>query len=69
MAIVARAVSATAFIVRQPRRLFLCLAISLAVQATFIGINIALASAVQLEAPVSAWFFAWSTAKIIAIAR
>lgn len=64
----ARAVAATALLVRQPRRLFLCLAISLAVQATFIGINIALASAVQLEAPVSAWFFAWSTAKIIAIA-
>lgn len=66
--IAARAVAATAFIVRQPRRLFLCLAISMAVQATFVGINIALASAVQLEAPVSAWFFAWSTAKVIAIA-
>ncbi len=64
----ARGVAATAFLVRQPRRLFLCLAISMAVQATFIGINIALASAVQLEAPVGAWFFAWSTAKIIAIA-
>jgi uncharacterized protein (TIRG00374 family) len=63
----ARAVAATAYLVRHPRRLVLCLAISLAVQATFIGINIALASAVQLEAPVGAWFFAWSTAKVIAI--
>ncbi len=66
--LVARAVAATAFLVRHPRRLLLCLAISMIVQATFIGINIALASAVQLEAPVGAWFFAWSTAKIIAIA-
>jgi len=63
----ARGVAATAYLVRQPRRLFLCLAISMAVQATFVGINIALARAVQLEAPVGAWFFAWSTAKVIAI--
>jgi len=63
-----RAVAATAFLAHHPRRLVLCLAISMAVQATFIGINIALASAVQLEAPVGAWFFAWSTAKVIAIA-
>jgi len=66
--IAARAASAIALLVRHPRRLILCLAISMAVQATFVGINIALASAVQLEAPVGAWFFAWSTAKIIAIA-
>ena len=63
-----RAITATAFLARHPRRLLLCLAISMIVQATFVGINIALAAAVQLEAPVSAWFFAWSTAKIIAIA-
>jgi uncharacterized membrane protein YbhN (UPF0104 family) len=63
----ARGIAATAYLVRDPRRLILCLAISMAVQATFIGINIALAAAVQLEAPVGAWFFAWSTAKVIAI--
>jgi uncharacterized membrane protein YbhN (UPF0104 family) len=63
-----RAVAATAYLVRHPQRLMLCLAISMAVQATFVGINIALATAVQLEAPVGAWFFAWSTAKVIAIA-
>ncbi len=66
--LVAKTVSATAYLARQPHRLLLCLAISMAVQATFVGINIALAAAVQLEAPVAAWFFAWSTAKIIAIA-
>jgi uncharacterized protein (TIRG00374 family) len=64
----ARAVSATASLARRPRRLVLCLAISLAVQTMFVGINIALAAAVQLDAPVAAWFFAWSTAKIVAIA-
>ncbi len=64
----AHAVSATAFLVRQPARLGLCLAISMAIQATFIGINIAFAAAVQLAAPAAAWFFAWSTAKIVAVA-
>lgn len=64
----ARAISATAHLARQPGRLLLCLAISMVVQATFVGINIAFAQAVQLDAPVPAWFFAWSTAKIVAIA-
>ena len=40
----------------------------MAVQATFVAINIAFAVAVQVEAPVAAWFFAWATAKIVAIA-
>jgi uncharacterized protein (TIRG00374 family) len=62
------AVAATATLVRQPGRLVLCLAISMAVQATFVAINIAFAAAVQVEAPAAAWFFAWSTAKIVAIA-
>jgi glycosyltransferase 2 family protein len=66
--LVARAISATAHLARKPARLALCLAISLAVQATFVGINIALAAAVDLHAPTAAWFFAWSTAKIVAIA-
>ena len=64
----ARAASAMAYLVRQPGRLVLCLAISMAVQATFVAINIAFAVAVQVEAPVAAWFFAWSTAKIVATA-
>jgi uncharacterized protein (TIRG00374 family) len=63
-----RAASATVYLVRRPGRLVLCLAISMAVQATFVAINIAFAAAVQVEAPVAAWFFAWSTAKIVAIA-
>jgi uncharacterized protein (TIRG00374 family) len=62
------AVRATAYLVRHPGRLLVCLVISMAIQATFIGINIAFAVAVQVAAPVAAWFFAWSTAKIVAIA-
>lgn len=53
---------------RNPGRLLLCLAISMAVQCLFVGINIAFAEAANVEAPVAAWFFAWTTAKIIAIA-
>jgi glycosyltransferase 2 family protein len=62
------AVSAVAYLVHRPARLALCLAISMAIQATFIGINIAFASAVGVGAPAAAWFFAWSTAKIVAVA-
>ncbi len=62
------AVAAIAYLVRRPGRLVLCLGISMAIQATFIAINIAFASAVQVGAPVAAWFFAWSTAKIVAVA-
>lgn len=63
-----RAAAATVYLARQRGRLALCLAISMAVQATFVAINIAFALAVQVEAPIAAWFFAWSTAKIVAIA-
>jgi uncharacterized protein (TIRG00374 family) len=66
--LVVHAVAVTAHLVRRPQRLLLCLAISMAVQATFVGINIAFGSAVGLDVPVAAWFFAWSAAKIIAIA-
>jgi uncharacterized protein (TIRG00374 family) len=66
--VLAHAVHATAYLVRRPARLVLCLAISMAIQATFIGINIGFASAVQVGAPIAAWYFAWSTAKIVAVA-
>jgi uncharacterized protein (TIRG00374 family) len=62
------AVAAIVYLVRRPGRLVLCLGISMAIQATFIAINIAFAAAVQVSAPVAAWFFAWSTAKIVAVA-
>jgi glycosyltransferase 2 family protein len=61
-------IHSAAELARSPGRLLLCLAISMAVQCLFVGINIAFAEAAHIEAPVAAWFFAWTTAKIIAIA-
>lgn len=61
-------VHAAADLAQSPGRLLLCLTISMAVQCLFVGINIAFAQAASVEAPVAAWFFAWTTAKIIAIA-
>jgi uncharacterized protein (TIRG00374 family) len=66
--VLARMVHAAADLAHSPGRLLLCLAISMAVQCLFVGINIAFAQAAHVEAPVAAWFFAWTTAKIIAIA-
>ena len=61
-------IHSAAELARSPGRLLLCLVISMAVQCLFVGINIAFAEAAHIEAPVAAWFFAWTTAKIIAIA-
>ena len=66
--ILASMVHAAADLAQCPGRLLLCLVISMAVQCLFVGINIAFAQAASVEAPVAAWFFAWTTAKIIAIA-
>ena len=43
-------------------------AISMTVQCLFVVINIGFARAAHVDAPVAAWFYAWTTAKIIAIA-
>ena len=66
--LLAQMIHSAAGLARSPGRLLLCLAISMAVQCLFVGINIAFAEAAQIAAPVAAWFFAWTTAKIIAIA-
>jgi len=66
--LLAKMTHSAAELTRSPGRLLLCLAISMAVQCLFVGINIAFAEAAHVEAPVAAWFFAWTTAKIIAIA-
>jgi glycosyltransferase 2 family protein len=68
MRLATKVIHSAAELVRSPGRLLLCLAISMAVQCLFVGINIAFAEAAHIEAPVAAWFFAWTTAKIIAIA-
>jgi uncharacterized membrane protein YbhN (UPF0104 family) len=51
---------------RQPGRLTLCLAFSIAVQIAFITANVGLAEAAGVHAPIAAWFFAWPLAKLIA---
>jgi glycosyltransferase 2 family protein len=53
-------------LLREPRALLLCLALSTAVQGAFIGVNIALAQAAGVAVPIAAWFFAWPLSKIIA---
>jgi uncharacterized membrane protein YbhN (UPF0104 family) len=58
---------ATAAVVRRPVRLLICLALSLAVQAEFIGLNIVLAQAAGLTVPAAGWLFAWPLAKLIAV--
>ena len=68
MRLLTKMIHSGAELARSPARLLLCLAISMAVQCLFVGINIAFAEAAHVEAPVAAWFFAWTTAKIIAIA-
>ena len=51
----------------EPLKLVLCLALSMSVQATFIGLNIVLAAASDIHVPVAAWFFAWPLSKLIAV--
>jgi uncharacterized protein (TIRG00374 family) len=53
-------------LLREPGALLLCLALSMAVQGAFIGVNIALAQAAGVDVPIAAWFFAWPLSKIIA---
>jgi uncharacterized membrane protein YbhN (UPF0104 family) len=66
--LMARIAAVLADLARTPGLLIACLGISMAVQCLFIMINVAFAQAAQVEAPTAAWFYAWSTAKIIAIA-
>ena len=66
--LLASAAAAVSNLAREPGRLAACLILSLGIQTIFICINIAFANAAEVQAPASAWFFAWSSAKIIAIA-
>ncbi len=52
----------------QPKKLALCIGISILVQMLFIGLSLALALAIGVKIPVAAWFFAWPLAKVLAIA-
>lgn len=44
-----------------------CFLLSLAIQAVFVGLNVLLADASGVLAPTSAWFFAWSASKLLAV--
>ena len=52
---------------RRPGRLALCLSLSILIQAGFVGLNVALATASGLTTPALAWYYAWPLAKLIAI--
>jgi uncharacterized membrane protein YbhN (UPF0104 family) len=66
--LLAKAAAAAIELARRPDRLMLALALSMVVQGLFIGVNVAFADAVGLSVTAPQWVFAWSTAKIIAIA-
>jgi glycosyltransferase 2 family protein len=65
--LLARFAEAGAACARRPIRLLACLALSLLVQAGFVGLNVLLADAAGLAAPAAGWLFAWPLAKLIAI--
>lgn len=44
-----------------------CFWLSLLVQLSFIGLNVVLADAVGITAPIYLWFFAWPLAKLVAL--
>lgn len=52
---------------RRPGRLLLALVASMVIQSAFVGVNAAFAAAAGLKVSLAAWFFAWATAKIVAI--
>ena len=44
------------------------LTLSVLIQGSFVGLNVVLANAIGIEAPVVLWMFAWPMAKLIALA-
>ena len=64
--ILARLATALVEFRRAPGRLVFCLAMSLLIQAVFVALNVALATASGLNLPAEAWYFAWPLAKLIA---
>lgn len=62
-----RTADAFATLGRRPALLVLTLAMSLAIQSLFIWLSARLGTAVGLDLPLAAWFFAWPLAKIVAV--
>ena len=53
-------------VLRRPRYLLTALALSVAIQATFVSLNAWLGVAVGVRPGLSAWLFAWPLAKLVA---
>lgn len=53
---------------RSPLTALCGLALSVAIQGSFIWLNIMIAAAMNIEASATLWFFAWPMAKLIALA-
>lgn len=66
--LIAKVLSAMTGLAAQPGRLWTALIASMAVQSAFIGVNVAFSKAAGLDLSTASWFFAWTAAKIIAIA-
>lgn len=49
------------------RALAACFLLSFGIQSVFVGLNVLLADASDVRAPVAAWFFAWSASKLLAV--
>lgn len=55
-------------LLRSPLTALLGLALSITIQGSFVGLNILIASAMNINASPALWFFAWPMAKLIALA-
>ncbi len=54
-------------LVRAPHIAFSGFLLSVGIQSGLVGLNVILAGAVGIKAPLMLWFFAWPLAKIIAL--
>jgi uncharacterized membrane protein YbhN (UPF0104 family) len=55
-------------LVNAPVTAILAFCLSLAIQGGFVLLNVVMAQAMGIEAPVAMWLFAWPLAKLIALA-
>lgn len=65
--LVGRLLEATVLLIERPWTVAAALAISIAVQTTFLWLNAELGAAAGVDAPFGAWLIAWPLAKIVAL--
>jgi hypothetical protein len=51
-----------------PRVTLRAFSLSIAIQCSFVGLNVVLAQEMGIAAPVSVWFLVWPLAKLVALA-